>query len=58
MKTPKTDRPSNEAQDCRQKARDAERAADAAQTPEEKQFHLEIAKHWWEMADRTEESSR
>ena len=55
MKTPKQGRPSESAiEDCRRKARDAERAADAAQTAEDKQYHLEIAKHWWELADRVE----
>jgi hypothetical protein len=53
----KEDRPSV-AEECRQRARDAERLADAAQTEEEKQFHLEAAKHWWEMADRAEINSR
>jgi hypothetical protein len=58
MKTPKQGRPSESAaEDCRQKARDAERAADAAQTAEDKQYHLEIAKHWWELADRVEKGN-
>jgi hypothetical protein len=55
MKTPKQGQPSERAaEDCRRKARDAERAANAAQTAEDKQYHLEIAKHWWELADRVE----
>ena len=58
MKTPKQGRPSESAaEDCRQKARDAERAANAAQTAEDKQYHLEIAKHWWELADRVEKGN-
>jgi len=53
MTTPKQGRPSESAvEDCQRKARDAERAANAAQTVEDKQYHLEIAKHWWELADR------
>ena len=55
MKTPKQGRPSERAaEDSRRKARDAERAANAAQTAD----HLEIAKHWWEMADRVERAYR
>jgi hypothetical protein len=59
MNTPKKGLPRlSEADDCRQRARDAERAAERAETAEAKQFHLEIAKHWYEMADRAEESGQ
>jgi len=55
MQAPKQFQPGKSAaEDCRRRARDAERAADAAQTAEDKQYHLEIAKHWWELADRAE----
>jgi hypothetical protein len=58
MNTSKQGRPGESvAEDCERKARDAERAAGAAQTAEDKQYHLEIAKHWWELADRVKNSN-
>lgn len=58
MITPKQGQPSgSKAEECRRRARDAERLADAAQTSEEKQYHLAVAKHWWDLADRTEDGS-
>jgi hypothetical protein len=59
MKTAKKGRPAtSEAGDCRQKARDAEHAAEMAETAEAKQFYLEMAKQWYEIADRAEETGR
>jgi hypothetical protein len=58
MKTPMQSRSSESAaEECRRKARDAERAANAAQTAEDKQYHLEVAMHWWELADRAKKGS-
>jgi hypothetical protein len=59
METPKKERSTaSEADDCRRRARDAEHAAEMAQTAEAKQFHLEIAKQWYEIADRAKETGR
>jgi hypothetical protein len=59
MKTPKTGRSTaSEADDYRRRARDAEHAAEMAQTAEAKQFYLEIAKQCYEIADRAEKSGR
>jgi hypothetical protein len=59
MKTPKKERPTlSEADDYRRRARQAETAAEMAETAEAKHFYLEIAKQWYETADRAEEPGR
>jgi hypothetical protein len=59
MKTPKKGRSTgSEADDYRRRARDAEHAAELAETAEAKQFYLEVAKQWYEIADRAEDSGR
>ena len=59
MKTPKKERPtSSEADDYRRRAREAEIAAEMAETAEAKNFHLEIAKQLHEIADSAEEAGR
>ena len=55
MKTPKNRRPS-EADNYRRKARDAERAAETTESVEAKEFYLEMAKHYYAMADRAEKN--
>jgi hypothetical protein len=55
MKTSKNTRQS-EADDYRRKARDAERAAETTESAEAKEFYLEMAKHYYEMADRAEKN--
>jgi hypothetical protein len=58
MKTPKTmQRTASEADDYLRRARAAEHAAEMAGTAEAKQFYLETAKQWYEIADRTEETA-
>lgn len=59
MKTAKKGRlTASEAADCRQRARDAEHAAEMAETAEAKQFYVEMAKQWYEIADRAEETGQ
>jgi hypothetical protein len=53
------DRPSmSEADYYRRKAKDAEHAAEAAETDESKQFYLETAKACHAMADDAEKTGR
>ena len=47
-----------EASHYRRKARNAEHAAEAADTAEAKQFYLEVAKNYYEMADRVEKNGQ
>jgi hypothetical protein len=59
MKIPKKGQPAaSKADDYRRRARDAEHAAETAETAEAKQFYLEMAKQWYEIADRAEETAR
>jgi hypothetical protein len=59
MKTVKEGRPrTSEAYYYRRKARDAEHAADTAETAEAKQFNLESAKAYHAMADDAEKAGR
>jgi hypothetical protein len=59
MKTSKKRWPSaSEADEYRRKAKDAERAAEMAESAEAKQFYLEIAKNYYEMADGAERDKR
>jgi hypothetical protein len=59
MKTTKKGWPSStEADDYRRRARDAERAAEASESPEARQFYLELAKQCYEMADSAERNER
>jgi len=59
MKTQKRKRPStrDEADYYRQKAKDADHAAETAETAEAKQFYLKIAKNYYLMAENTESGS-
>ena len=53
------DRPSmSEADYYRRKAKNAEHAAEAAESDESKQFHLETAKAYHAMADDAEKAGR
>lgn len=47
-----------EANYYRRKARNAEHAAEAAETAEAKQFYMEVAKNYYEMADRAEKNGQ
>jgi hypothetical protein len=47
-----------EADYYRRKARSAERAAEAAETTEARQFYLELAKSYYVMADDAERDDR
>ena len=59
MRTMQKDRPSmSEADYYRRKAKDAEHAAEAAETDESKQFYLETAKAYHAMADDAEKAGR
>jgi len=59
MKTPEKKRPSgSEADQYRRKARNAEHAAEMAETAEAKQFYLEVAKNYYEMANRATKNGR
>lgn len=59
MKTVKKGRPStSEAEYYRRKAQAAEHAADTAETDEAKQFNLETAKAYYQMADEAEKDGR
>jgi hypothetical protein len=48
----------SEAAHYRRKAKDAEHAAEIAETAEAKQFHLESAKAYHQMADDAEKAGR
>jgi hypothetical protein len=55
MKIPKSALPTRtEADRYRRKARKAEHSAETAQSAEAKQFYLEVAKNYHELADRAE----
>lgn len=59
MMAPKQERPSaSEAGYYRRKARDADRAAETAETDEAKQFYMELAKTFYEMAARAEQNDQ
>jgi hypothetical protein len=52
MKTSEKGRPgASEADEYRQKAKDAEHSAETAETAEAKEFYLAIAKNYHELAD-------
>ena len=48
----------SEADEYRRKAKDAERAAEMAESAEAKEFYLEMAKNYYEMADGAERDKR
>jgi len=48
----------SEADAYRRKARDAERSAEAAESEEAKEYYLEIAKNYYELAETAERDSR
>jgi hypothetical protein len=59
MNTPKKERQTaSGADDYRRRAKEAEHEAEMAQTAEARQFYLEIAKQWYEVADRAEQTGR
>lgn len=51
-------RRASEADEYRRKARDAERSAETAESAEAKEYHLEIAKNYYELADNAERNRR
>jgi hypothetical protein len=55
MKTSEKGRPSpNEAEEYRRKAKDAEHAAETAESAEAKEFYLAMAKNYHELASKAE----
>ncbi len=51
-------RRASEADQYRRKARDAERSAETAESEEAKEYYLEIAKNYYELAENAERDRR